>query len=192
VATLGVAATQGLMGVVSLPRAFVFRIQTDDPHPFPWIRARLSAAMGGVLYPDPQWRRLGDLWGAFYPTAGLDPGRQQLVAALSKTIPEFVRLLTEHRPKSLRGARLAGVFPLEARQPARLRELATRFGKKKAALTQAAPTLAFAVLGQAKQDGRLSPEKESSLTAELLTHWALRRATSDPGKTAAAPKALAA
>jgi hypothetical protein len=192
VATLGVAATQGLMGVVSLPRAFVFRIQTDDPHPFPWIRARLSAAMGGVLYPDPQWRRLGDLWAAFYPTAGLEPGRQHLVAALSKTSPEFVRLLTEHRPKSLRGARLAEVFPLEARQPARLRELATRFGKKKAALTQAAPTLAFAVLGQAKQDGRLSPEKESSLTAELLTHWALRRATSDPGKTAAAPKALAA
>lgn len=192
VATVGVAATQGLMGVVSLPRAFVFRIQTDDPHPFPWIRARLSAAMGEVLYPDPQWRRLGDLWEAFYPTAGLDAERRALIAALAKTMPAFVRLLAEHRPRSLQGARLAEVFPLSARSPRRLRELATQFGKSPAALRRAAPTLAFAVLGQAKQDGRLSPEKEGSLTAELLTHWALRRAIGKPDKTAAAPKALAA
>jgi hypothetical protein len=192
VATLGVAATQGLMGVVSLPRAFVFRIQTDDPHPFPWIRARLSAAMGGALYPDPQWRRLGDLWQAFYPTAGLDPARRGLVAALGETMPAFIRLLAGHRPKSLQGARLADLFPLAARSPARLRVLATRFGESRAALRRAAPTLAFAVLGQAKQDGRLSPEKESRLTAELLSHWALRRAIGNHGKTAAAPRALAA
>lgn len=46
VAKLGVTATQGLMGVVSLPRAFVFRMNLDDPHPFPWIRVKLSASMG--------------------------------------------------------------------------------------------------------------------------------------------------
>jgi hypothetical protein len=179
------------MGVVSLPRAFVFRVQTDDPHPFPWIRARLSAAMGGVLYPDPQWRKLGELWEAFYPTADLDPERKQLIAALTATTLDFVRLLSEHRPKSLRGSRLAEIFPLTARAPVRLRELWTVFAKDREALRRAAPTLAFAVLGQAKQDGRLSPERESGLTAELLTHWALRRATST-GTTAAPPRAAAA
>lgn len=192
VATVGVAATQGLMGVVSLPRAFVFRIQTDDPHPFPWIRARLSAAMGGVLYPDPQWQRLGELWAAFYPTEGLDDERRRVIAALGKTMPDFVGLLAEHRSKKLRGARLAELFPLAERHPQRLRELAAEFGRNHEALRRAAPTLAFAVLGQAKQDGRLSPEKESSVTAELLTHWALRRVIGERRNEETAPKALAA
>ena len=31
-AKVGIAATTGLSGVVSLPRAFVFRIAMDDPH----------------------------------------------------------------------------------------------------------------------------------------------------------------
>jgi len=35
VARVGVAATVGLMGVVSLPHPFVFRINLDDPHPAP-------------------------------------------------------------------------------------------------------------------------------------------------------------
>ena len=38
VARLGIGATQGLMAVVSLPRAFMFRINPEDPHPSPWIR----------------------------------------------------------------------------------------------------------------------------------------------------------
>lgn len=192
VATVGVAATQGLMGVVSLPRAFVFRIQTDDPHPFPWVRARLSAAMGGVLFPDPQWQRLSDLWAAFYSPEGLDEERRRLLDALEKTMPAFVRLLVEHRSRNLQGARLAELFPLAERSPERLRELAAFYSRRPEALRRARPTLAFAVLGQAKQDGRLSPEKESSLTAELLTHWALRRVMGNPGTTAAAPTALAA
>jgi len=41
-ARVGVAATLGLIGVVSLPRVFVFRLNVDDPHPVPWLRVRLS------------------------------------------------------------------------------------------------------------------------------------------------------
>ena len=44
VARVGVGSTMGLMGVVSLPRVFVFRITLDDPHPSPWIRVKVSAA----------------------------------------------------------------------------------------------------------------------------------------------------
>jgi hypothetical protein len=38
----------------------------------------------------------------------------------------------------------------------------------------AAPSLALAVLGQASADRAISPEDESRLVGELLTHWALR------------------
>ena len=36
------------------------------------------------------------------------------------------------------------------------------------------PSLVFAVLGQARADGKLSPEDESDLLAKLLTYWAMR------------------
>ena len=67
VAKVGVASTLGLMGIVSLPRAFVFRMNVDDPHPFPWIRVKLSCALGDALYPDPQWRGIAALWDHLTP-----------------------------------------------------------------------------------------------------------------------------
>jgi hypothetical protein len=36
------------------------------------------------------------------------------------------------------------------------------------------PSLVFAVMGQARSDGKLSPEDESLLLRKLLTFWALR------------------
>ena len=73
VARVGVAATMGLMAVVSLPRAFVFRLDARDPHPTPWIRVKLSSAMGRALYPMQIWDQLIDLWESYYPPSGLDP-----------------------------------------------------------------------------------------------------------------------
>jgi len=72
VARVGVASTLGLMGVVSLPRPFVFRITSNDPHPTPWIRVKLSAALGQALHPQPMWNRLAQLWQAYYPLEGLN------------------------------------------------------------------------------------------------------------------------
>jgi hypothetical protein len=122
-AKVGIAATQGLMAVVSLPRAFVFRIQPDDPHPFPWVRVKLSAATGAMLYPHPQWAAFDRLWESFYPRQGLNREQLRVIEALEATMPAFIRLLAGHRPKALRGKRLADVFPIRERQPAQLQAL---------------------------------------------------------------------
>jgi len=192
VAKLGIAATLGLIQVVSLPRAFVFRIQADDPHPFPWVRVKLSAAVGSLLYPDPQWQLVDSLWESFYPRADLDHGRLRAIAALEATLPELVRLLVHHRPQALRGAALHQVFPIAARQPRRLRSLFAAWHREPQHLRRAATTLVFAVLGQARQDRKLTPEQESEMVAELLRHWALRRALGDLHIAAQTPRALAA
>jgi hypothetical protein len=92
VARVGVASTLGLMGVVSLPWAFVFRVNLDDPHPIPWIRVKLSCAMGKALYPHPQWDRLAQLWESFYRQDGLNKDRRELIAGLETGMPEFVDL----------------------------------------------------------------------------------------------------
>src|SRR5262249_4803060 len=155
VARVGIISTMGLIGVVSLPRAFVFRISLDDPHPFPWIRVKISAAIGNALFPDPQWGRLCRLWEAFYPLAGLPPQRRKLVEILERTIPGFVALLANHRSLSLRGRSLAEVLETGERQPARLAALFHRWRSAPWKMYYARPSLAFAVIGQARANGRL-------------------------------------
>ena len=174
VAKVGVSATTGLIGVVSLPRAFVFRINLDDPHPFPWIRVRLSAAMGRALYPHPQWARLEQMWDAFYPLAGLDAERRGIIDVLLKTMPTFVSLLANHRPRALRGRTLSEALETDQRQPSRLQHLFGMWGGSPMEMRETAPSLVFAVIGQANADRKISPEDESRLLTDLLTYWALR------------------
>jgi hypothetical protein len=174
VARVGVVSTQGLIGVVSLPRVFVFRLNGDDPHPIPWIRVMLSCAMGQALFPHPQWARLADVWHAFYPTATLAPETVALLARLRQSMPDFVALMMRHQPPALRGRTLPDVLDVAARQPARLGQLYREWSRMPQLMYRAPPSLVFAVLGQARADGLVGPEDENVVLAKLLTHWALR------------------
>jgi hypothetical protein len=51
--------------------------------------------------------------------------------------------------------------------------------RKPERMYDASPVLVFAVIGQARADGILSPEHESILLGRLLTHWALRNTLTD-------------
>jgi hypothetical protein len=183
IARVGVASTLGLMGVVGLPRPFVFRINEDDPHPIPWIRVRLSAALGQALYPHVQWDHLARLWESYYPLARLDNARRQLLANLQASMADLTGLIAEHRPPALKGSTLPEALGVTQRRPDRLADLFTRWDQRPALMYEAAPTLVFATLGQAKQDRRLTPEDEGELLSRLLTHWAMRSAL----KTASQP-----
>ena len=188
VARVGVVSTLGLIGVVSLPRPFVFRINVDDPHPTPWIRVKLSCAIGDGLYPHPQWQRVARLWESYYPTAGLDDERQNLLARLQESLPEFVATLIGHRPKALRGRSLREAMNVEQRAPGRLTELFAAWNRAPEQMYRAPPSLVFAVLGQARADGSMSPEDESDLLAKLLTFWAMRSTLDTSAYCAAIPK----
>ena len=174
VARVGVASTMGLLGVVSLPRPFVFRVNFDDPHPAPWIRVKLSCAMGKALYPHEQWDRLAGLWESFYPLEGLDAERRAFLTQILERMTGFVALLVNHRPAALRGRSLIEALDVSARQPAKLSALFQAWSEIPAQMYEALPSLVFAVIGQARADGRLPPEDESALLTKLLTHWALR------------------
>jgi len=188
VARVGIASTLGLIGVVSLPRPFIFRLNFDDPHPTPWIRVKLSCAIGDGLYPHPQWRRLARLWESYYPVADLDDERRGLLARLEASLPEFVSLLINHRPKALRDRSLLEAMNIEQRTPSRLVALFGAWSKAPRQMYRAAPSLVFAVLGQAKADGGLSPEDESDLLAKLLTFWAMRSTLDSSAYCAAIPR----
>jgi hypothetical protein len=173
VARVGIASTLGLIAIVSLPRYFVFRVNLDDPHPIPWIRVKLSCSIGDALYPHPQWKRMAALWESFYPRRGLDEEMLELLARLEATIPEFVTVLAEHRPASLRGASLKEALADEERRPARLASYYRAWRASPEKMRLAPPSLVFAVMGQARIDGHISPEQESRVLAEMLTYWAM-------------------
>src|SRR5262249_46704975 len=101
VARLGLASTMGLMGVVSLPGPFVFRLNVDDPHPMPWIRVKLSAAIGKALFPQPAWDEVIDLWESYYPRDRIEGEQRRLLELLDRTIPAMVTVLLNHRPAAL-------------------------------------------------------------------------------------------
>jgi len=184
VARLGVTSTVGLMGVVSLPRAFVFRLNLDDPHPFPWIRVKLSCSLGRQLYPHPQWDRLSAPWEGFYPLRGLETRTMALLRDMESQLPEFAELLIDHEPDSLGGKALIDVLDVENRLPRRLRGYFTQWVKNPGAMYRAAPTLVFAVLGQRRADGAISPTQESETLARILVHWALKGSLEQGGSTA--------
>jgi hypothetical protein len=174
IARVGITATLGLMGVMTLPRYFVFRLNLDDPHPFPWIRVRLSCAMGRELFPHPQWDRLENIWLSYYPSSDLDGEKLRTITLLQRTMPGLASLIAHHRPKSLNGASLKEALQTDERQPDRLSSFFESWRAAPSGMYEAAPTLVFAVIGQARADGAISPEAEGRIFSRMLNYWALR------------------
>lgn len=175
VATLGISATTGLMNVVSLPSYFVFRMPDGDPHPFPWIRVKISLAFGRALYPDPQWDALDSLWEGMYPPRQQSAQQQMLLRALNDVLPDFVALVLQHRPSALKGKSLQEAFPVATRRPALLRQLYRRWLAAPETIYQARPGLVFAAIGQARADQAILPDTENRLLSRVLRQWALMK-----------------
>jgi hypothetical protein len=174
VARVGITSTLGLMGVVALPRYFVFRLNVDDPHPVPWMRVRLSCAMGRELFPDPQWDKLESIWLSYYPPTDLDGGKREMIALLERSMPGLATLIANHRPKSLKGASLKEALQTDERQPVRLSALFQSWRASPARMYEASPTIVFAVIGQARAEALISPEAEGRIFSRMLNYWALR------------------
>lgn len=172
---LGIAATLGLMGVVTLPKYFQFRLDLDDPHPAPYVRVQVNCAFGKAFFPHPQWDRIWNLWKMFYPTEGLPEDKQKLLEQLSQELPAFIDLVNNHKLPSLKGKRLKELFPLEERQPAKLQNFYQQWKKQPELIERAPPTLVFAVMGQAKSDLVLQAEDESRILTQQLRNWAFKR-----------------
>lgn len=189
VARLGITSTLGLMGVVALPRYFVFRLSLEDPHPVPWIRVKLSCAIGRALYPHKQWDKLEKLWESFYPAGGIEREKRETLALLEKTMPGLAALIANHRPKSLRGISLAEAMRTDERQPAMLAAYFQKWRVSPVRMKRAPPSIVFAVIGQARADGVITPEVESGTLNIMLRHWALQSALDSSALCAERPVA---
>jgi hypothetical protein len=187
ISRIGIGSTLGLIGLVSLPRGFVFRPSDDDPHPMPWVRVLLSCAVGDRLYPHSQWRHLAATFRQLYPLAGLRPELRRTIAALRATMPELVSLLVGHRPERLRGWSTGEVFRNPELDPTTLLRRFEGWRARPSRMQGEPPTMVFAVLGQARASGRLSPERESRLLRRLIAFWAVESSLATAEATTRSP-----
>jgi hypothetical protein len=174
VGRLGISSTLGLLAVVSLPRWFVFRPSGDDPHPIPYVRVLLSIGIGQALYPHPQWDALARSWDALYPLSDVNDEHRRTLTRQITTIPAFVDLLVNHRPRALDGRTLGQSLSSPRRRPERLLRAFDSWQLEPAAMITESPSFVFAAIGQARAADRITPEQEAWLLSTLLDEWALR------------------
>jgi hypothetical protein len=172
---LGISATLGLMGVVTLPDYFQFRLDLDDPHPAPYVRVKLSCAFGKALYPHQQWNRVWQLWKLFYPTDNLSIDKKTLLQQLDDEEENFVQLALQYKPIALKGKSVAEIFPSKQRQPLQLQQMFQQWKQQPSLIERAPPALVLAVFGQAKYDLAITAEEENSLLTQQLRNWAYKR-----------------
>ena len=177
---LGIAAPRGLMGVLSLPSSFLFRMKQGDPHPMPWFRVILCLHLGAALYPDPQWRRFERTWERLYPIPNTKRRPSSRVMKLLSGLDPFIARFLAHRPRSLGGMTLGELLRRSDRDPARLRARFSGFRRNPDSISTLRPTSALAVLGQGFADHRLGTEEDSRAIARLLRRWALKKNTVEP------------
>lgn len=172
---LGICATTGLMGVVTLPKYFQFRLELDDPHPAPFMRVAISCAFGKFLFPRADWDNIWKLWEGFYPYQDLPSDKVKLIEGLLELLDDFIQVVHFHRPLGLHGRTVGSIFPINDRQPERLRTIFKTWQKQPFLMKKASPTLVFAVMGQAKFYGEISPKQESKILTQQLRNWAYNR-----------------
>lgn len=173
VARVGISATLGLMSVLSLPRRFAFRISGDDPHPTPWLRVLISAELGSILYPHPQWQALARIWRSLYPPSQLPAAVAGTLRALDDAVPALCALLVQHRPTSLGGASIAEAIADPDRSPEALFATFQQSGGRARRLAQEPPARALATVAQASALGLIDARREAALLDRMLTIWAL-------------------
>jgi hypothetical protein len=88
-------------------------------------------------------------------------------------MPELVEVIVGLRPASLRGASLGDLLRNPDIERAALLRHYWSWQADPDRMAAAPPTLALAVLGQARAAGLLSPERESRTLRQLIGTWAV-------------------
>lgn len=173
VARVGLSSSLGLINVVSLPRPFVFRANTEDPHPTPWLRVLLSLEMGRQLYPHEEWHRLKALWVQMYPLNRQDVRDRDLILQLARHVPLFVRWMLRQRIAAAGQRSLRDVLYDPAIAPDALHEKLELWNRSHRFVDGLRPCQVFALVGYARLVRGRTPVPETRNLHRLLLRWAL-------------------
>jgi hypothetical protein len=95
-----------------------------------------------------------------------------LVNKIKSKTKKFAQIIMRHKPEIMKGRMLYEIFPVKQRNPNELQKLFLIWQTNPELINTASPSLVFAVIGQAKSDGKISSESESKLLTKHLNRWA--------------------
>ncbi len=168
----GIGSTLGLMGVFCLPSHYIFRLTPKDPHPMPYLRVKISCAVGNRIYPHKQWNELMLTWEKTYPLSLTSNENRALIKQIETKIPDMIEHLV-----SIKHTRLGNKTLMDLKNnenaPENLRAMFRDFKSDKINLFNISPVTFFAVIGQAKYDKTISPLQEGEIINNALKKWSL-------------------
>lgn len=172
-AKLGATGTLGLFAVMGRSSRLTFQDDPNDPHPMPWIRAKLSIAFGARAMPHPIWRELDKLWTTLYPQHRAPADARLLLASIAPSIRVVADLLATTRVSSLHWRTLPEALGASNVSPSTLLPdlsiLAMHDVKGYLGLS---PCVALAAIGLSRYRGVLNPASEERTLRTLLEKWA--------------------
>jgi hypothetical protein len=163
----GHAQAAGIKEILALPPSYVFRASPWDPHPMPYLRARLSFEWCRQVWGQGIWDEWDTSWQALYPLAAADRPSRQLARSASTYLPVVSDVLLSYRFTSLNGRRLPDLFNLSLLAPARLDRIAATAPSKQLDLRPLSPAAQLAVFRSIRDRGRISEDTID----RMMTRW---------------------
>ena len=173
VARLGIGATLGLMAVVSLPLRLHVPRQVQRPASGTLDPGQAELCHGPGPLPRPAVGPPGCTLGVVLPDRCPGTEGQGHPPSAREGHPRVRRFVDPPSSGGITRPGTGGGDATGGSAAASACGTLSVLEGRAALLRRASPTLVFAVVGQARADGRISPELEARVLAGLLTYWAL-------------------
>jgi hypothetical protein len=163
----GHAQAAGIKEILALPPAYVFRTSPWDPHPMPYLRARLSFEWCRQVWGQGIWDEWDRSWQALYPLSAASEPSRELARAAATYLPVVSEALLTYRFSALNGRRIPDLFDLSSLAPARIDRVASTASTGKLDLRSLSPSAQLAVFRTIRDQGHLSEETID----RMMTGW---------------------
>ncbi len=190
-ALAGWAPLPALANVVDGPTTAVYRIVPGDPHPFPWIRVMVNAALCRSWYGPGPWDVIAQAWRDRHPPERAPGEAGDLARASVPLLGEITDICTRRPAAAFGGRPLHALADPRRVSPAALDELAQRAGPSLLTSTYLARREPLRILAWLATRAALDTSR-SSVHRRRLQAWLCRLGSGAPPVAAAAPLARSA
>lgn len=163
----GHAQAAGIKDILALPPAYVFRASPWDPHPMPYLRARLSFEWCRQVWGHGIWDEWDRAWQQLYPLVDAEGPSRSLARTASACLPVVSDVLLTHRFTALNGRRIPDLFNLSLLAPTRIGQIAATAGTGRLDLRPLSPSAQLAVFRTIRDRGNVSEDTID----RMMTGW---------------------
>jgi hypothetical protein len=114
----GLAQPASIREILALPPADVFRFDSLDPHPPPYLRVLMSFAWSRITWGRGLWDGWEEMWQDFYPVECLAPDKAEVFRQFQKVIQPLAECMMTVRLQAVGGIRISELYSTIDAHPA--------------------------------------------------------------------------